>query len=202
MLVLGSTQRVALVNQHQVASRHIDAVRRRGGGGAVLLTVGDHLWIDAWVPRADPLWTADVSEAAARIGGWWRAALARLGVEDLAVHEGRADPGTYGELVCFAGKGPGELFHQGRKVMGLSQWRSREGTLFSTCAYTRWEPGPLLSLIRMGDAVRAELVRDLLPVAIGLTDIEPIGLVDLATLKDVLLASFPGWGSDDTSLTP
>ena len=205
-LVLGSTQPAALVAKSQLAYWDVEAVRRRGGGGAVLLKGGDHLWIDAWVPRADPLWTADVSEAAVRIGAWWRDGMQTFGVDDLELHEGRAKPGELGELVCFAGRGPGEVFHQGRKVVGLSQWRCREGTLFSTCAYAHWEPRPLLNLVHMGQNVRDGLVRDLLELAVGLDDMEPIGIPDFYKLRDVLLSSFPTWagheGSNPGRLTP
>ena len=67
---------------------------------------------------------------------------ARSGVDGLRVHAGKSEPGTLGDLVCFAGRGPGEVFAGQRKLVGLSQWRAREGALFSSCVYTRWEPDP------------------------------------------------------------
>ena len=80
-------------------------------------------------------------------GGWrlWRDS----GTQGFDVHTGRASPGRFGDLVCFAGRGPGEVFHGARKVVGLSQWRAREGALFSSCAYLRWDPAPLLALIHL-----------------------------------------------------
>ena len=83
-------------------------------------------------------------------------------------------PGEFGDLVCFAGRGPGEVFHGARKVVGLSQWRAREGALFSSCAYLRWDPAPLLALIDRGRAgAREELSRGLTPVAVGLAELDP-----------------------------
>ena len=130
--------------------------RRRGGGGAVYLEPGDPLWLDAWVPRDDPLWRFDVTQAAAWVGEWWVDALSGLGLGAFEVHGGRVVPGALGELVCFAGRGPGEVFHRGRKVVGLSQWRAREGALFSSCAYGRWDPVPMLGLLDTDDETAAE----------------------------------------------
>ena len=127
--------------------RGVELARRRGGGGAVYLGPGEQLWLDVWIPRDDPLWVADVSAAAEWVGAWWTTALAGLGQRGFEVHHGRSVPGDFGDLVCFAGRGPGEVFHGGRKVVGLSQWRAREGALFSSCAYLRWDPAPLLALL-------------------------------------------------------
>jgi lipoate-protein ligase A len=193
-LVLGSTQPVELVARQRVKERGIAVLRRRGGGGGVLLQPGDHVWVDAWIPRDDPLWNPDVSAAAAWVGDWWMAALAGLGLDGFDAHAGRAVPGALGELVCFAGKGPGEVFHHGRKVMGLSQWRSREGALFSACAYEHWDPVPLVDLVHVDDSVRSELVRDLAPMAVGLGDLDP-GPAHVAPLRDALVSSFLRWGA-------
>jgi lipoate-protein ligase A len=191
-LVLGSTQRVDLVARLRVRERDVSVVRRRGGGGSVYLQPGDHVWIDAWIPRDDPLWVPDVAVAAAWAGAWWCSALAALGLSGFEVHTGRALPGELGELVCFAGRGPGEVFHRGRKVMGLSQWRSREGALFSTCAYAHWDPVPLTELLHLDEPIRAGLARDLAPIAVGVGDLGLVG-PDLAEVRDVLLSSFPSW---------
>ncbi len=102
-------------------------------------------------------------------------------------------PGELGELVCFAGRGPGEVFHGQRKVVGLSQWRAREGALFSSCAYLRWEPAPMLELVDVGEPVRAELADDLRLVALGLSELEP-AVGDLGRVRDLLLGSFPTFG--------
>ena len=118
---------------------------------------GEQLWLDAWVPRDDPLWAADVSVAAEWVGAWWIEALAGIGQQGFVVHRGRSVPGAFGDLVCFAGRGPGEVFHGAAKVVGLSQWRARQGALFSSCAYLRWDPAPLLALVDVDEAARAGL---------------------------------------------
>ena len=56
-------------------------------------------------------------------------------------------PRPWAAVACFAGLGPGEVEAGGRKVVGVAQWRCRQGALFQTCAYRHWEAGPLLDLL-------------------------------------------------------
>lgn len=203
-LVLGSTQPRSVVSDAAAVSAGVVMERRRGGGGAVLLGPGDHLWLDAWIPRADPLWLMDVAAAAEWVGAWWSAALLECGIGDLHVHAGKSEPGALGNLVCFAGRGPGEVFAGSRKLVGLSQWRAREGALFSSCVYVRWEPA-LLSALLVGDQGRGGgdrglgdsgggaaggLVDALRGVAVGVADLQPGSSGDLTSLRDSLLRSF------------
>ncbi len=192
-LVLGSTQPTELVAGAAMRERGVALARRRGGGGAVYLGVGEQLWLDAWIPRDDPLWTVDVSTAAEWVGAWWMEALTGIGQGGFGVHTGRSVPGELGELVCFAGRGPGEVFRGVSKVVGLSQWRAREGTLFSSCAYLRWDPVPLLALMEVDETARAALARDLTPMAVGLAEIDP-PVADLDRIRAVLLDSFRDFG--------
>jgi lipoate-protein ligase A len=189
-LVLGSTQSAELVDARAARTLGTELSRRRGGGGAVALGPGEQLWFDAWIPRDDPLWTVDVSAAAEWCGAWWTGALARVGQVGFEVHRGRAEPGDLGDLACFAGQGPGEVFLGGRKVVGLSQWRAREGALFSSCAYLRWDPSPLLALVNVDETTRRTLAIGLSSVATGLAELDP-PLVGLAPVRAALLDSFP-----------
>jgi lipoate-protein ligase A len=192
-IVLGSTQRMELVAPRALRRRSVEVARRRGGGGAVYLEPAGQLWIDAWIPKDDPLWVRDVSVAAEWVGAWWTDVLAGVGLHGFDTHTGRSVPGELGDLVCFAGRGPGEVFHRGRKVVGLSQWRSRQGALFSSCAYLRWDPDPLLDLLDAGGHSRTQLGRDLMPLAVGLRELEPpVG--DLDRVRDELLGSFAALG--------
>jgi lipoate-protein ligase A len=187
-LVLGSTQSPDVVSDAAASGAGVAVERRRGGGGAVLLQPGDHLWLDAWIPRTDPLWLMDVAVAAEWVGAWWAAALHECGIDGLRVHTGKSEPGPLGDLVCFAGHGPGEVFAGSRKVVGLSQWRAREGALFSSCVYARWEPAPLAALL-VGDE-RGGLVDALRGVAVGVADLLPGWTGDMTALRDSLLRSF------------
>jgi lipoate-protein ligase A len=193
MLVLGSTQPPELLDPLAMRHREVDLGRRRGGGGAVYLEPGNPLWVDAWIPRDDPLWVADVSVATEWVGAWWIDALSQLGASGLTVHTGRSVPGDLGELVCFAGRGPGEVFDGARKVVGLSQWRSREGALFSSCAYVAWDPISLLELLNIDEHSQAELARRLARAAVGLRQLAP-PVTDVSLLRELLLATFPSLG--------
>ena len=193
-LVLGSTQPTELVDPAALRRRGVDLARRRGGGGAVYLEPARQLWLDAWIPRDDPLWVADVSAAAGWVGAWWVDALARQGQSGFEVHTGRSLPGEFGDLVCFAGRGPGEVFHGERKVVGLSQWRAREGALFSSCAYARWEAAPLLELLSVDESVQGELGRGVTRLAVGLAELDP-AVGELRTVLDDLLGSFSSLGA-------
>jgi lipoate-protein ligase A len=189
-LVLGSTQPAELVDPSAARALGIELSRRRGGGGAVALAPGQQLWLDAWIPRDDPLWNLDVSIAAEWCGAWWTRALAGVGQVGFEVHRGRAESGELGDLACFAGRGPGEVFHGGRKVVGLSQWRAREGALFSSCAYLLWDPAPLLAVVNVGATSRRTLATGLSSVATGLAELDP-PLNGLAPVRAALLESFP-----------
>ncbi len=163
------------------------------------LEPGDHLWMDAWIPRDDPLWSYEVSVAAEWVGRWWVQALSRLGgppAESFSVHVGRSVPGRLGEFVCFAGRGPGEVFEGDRKVVGLSQWRSREGSLFSSCAYAAWDPAPLLELLDLDLDLgeRVELEAELRGVAVGLRQLSS-PVTDLSAVRERLADSFTGFGA-------
>ncbi len=192
-LVVGSTQPTEVIDVAAMRERGVELARRRGGGGAVYLGPGpeEQLWIDVWVPRQDPLWVADVSAAAEWVGAWWTEALAGVGQHGFDVHSGRSVPGDLGDLVCFAGRGPGEVFAGGRKVVGLSQWRSRQGALFSSCAYLHWDPTPLLAVMDVGgEDACAALTRALAPIATGLAELEP-PVAGLAGVRSLLLRSLP-----------
>ena len=172
----------------------MELARRRGGGGAVYLGPGEQLWLDAWMPRDDPLWVADVSAAAEWVGAWWTEALAGSGSTASTSTAAARCRGSSVTWCCFAGRGPGEVFHGWRKVVGLSQWRAREGALFSSCAYLRWDPVPLLALVDFeDDGGPVVLAQDLAPLALGLAELEP-PVADLSAVRDRLLDSLPEFG--------
>jgi len=125
----------------------------------------------------------------------WRNALAQIGVAACVVHEGRSEPGPQGALVCFSGRGPGEVFQAGRKLMGMSQWRSREGSLFRSCAYTHWDPAPLVELFDLDLPTRESLVKNLARSAVGVDDLDLTGS-PMTALGETLVSSFPTWSED------
>lgn len=128
-LVLGGSQSLEVLDARQLAL--VELRRRRGGGGLVLLGPND-LWVDWWVPAGDPRWFDDVRASALQTGRWWAEALRREGVAGVTMHEGPLEGPSEHRVVCFAGRGPGEVFVERRKTVGLTQWRVREGAFLSS----------------------------------------------------------------------
>lgn len=152
-LVLGSTQGDDVVDRAVSVARGIEVARRRSGGGVVLLDPPVTAWVDVIVPAGDPLWDDDVGRAAHWVGRVWQAALASLGVAPTVVHEGPLSCGPLGRLVCFATLGAGEVTTpEGRKVVGVSQRRTRAAARFQCAAYSRWDPAPLVGLLDLDAA--------------------------------------------------
>lgn len=154
-VVLGSTQAAP------VGPSRIEVVRRRTGGGAVLVTPDDPLWVDVDLPIGDPLWSDDVGASFRWLGAAWTEALGH-GI----VHEGGFEPGRWGRTVCFAGRGPGEVFVDGAKVVGLAQRRTRAGARFQCAVLSRWAPDALIDVVVPGED-RAAARPDLAGVARG-----------------------------------
>ena len=148
LLVLGSRQDAALADARAVEQTGVEVVRRHSGGGAVLLRPGRSLWIDVLLPRGDPRWVDDVGKSFHWLGSAWAAALAELGVP-ATVHGGALDKTPWGSLICFGATGPGEVLVGGRKVVGMSQRRTRAGARFQCLVHDAWEPMELLSLLVM-----------------------------------------------------
>jgi lipoate-protein ligase A len=158
-LVLGSTQ-------PPVETSAVPVVRRRSGGGAVLLDPSAVVWADVVLPAGDPLWDADVGRAFLWLGDVWVEALGRFfagGGPAARRHPGPLVRSPLSDLVCFAGLGPGEVTVEGRKVVGISQRRTREGALFQCAALLRWDFEGVASLLGLPAAAA-----DLADVAAGL----------------------------------
>ena len=69
-----------------------------------------------------------------------------------ATHKGPMRTDRWSRLVCFAGLGPGEVTVDGRKVVGISQRRTRAGARFQCAALRRWDPGALAALVGVDPA--------------------------------------------------
>jgi lipoate-protein ligase A len=173
-LVLGSTQHDSVADPAALARAGVDLVRRRSGGGAVLLVPGEHVWVDLVVPAGDPLWLDDVRSSSWWLGEAWAAALAAAAPHALRaeVHRGPVTNRELAGLVCFAGLGPGEVAVAGAKLVGLSQRRTRSAARLQCLVHRRVDPAATTELlapsVRSGrlDGVLAESVTDL--AALGL----------------------------------
>ena len=166
-LVLGSAQPAGDGDEAAARAPGVAVVRRRSGGGAVLVNPGSVVWVDLVLPAGDRLWDDDVGRASHWVGRAWAAALAAQGVTGAEVWEGPMRRTAWSGRVCFAGVGPGEVLVEGAKVVGVSQRRTRRAALFQTAALVRWEPGALLDLLALAPPDRAGAAAELAGVAAG-----------------------------------
>jgi lipoate-protein ligase A len=173
-LVLGSTQAAPAAT---IAG--LDVVRRRSGGGAVLLEPGAQVWVDVFIPRDDPHWDDDVARAFLWLGEVWAAALNSVGVDGLTVHNGGLCTTQWSRLVCFAGLGTGEVTVGERKVVGLSQRRTRDGALFQCAVPLVWRPASIVAALGLPSAVVADLA----------DVVAPVDSVDAGSIEEAFLAA-------------
>ena len=166
-LVLGSRQSETEVDEVAAKATGIDVVRRRSGGGAVLLLPGRSTWVDVTISRDDPLWTEDVAVAFHWLGAAWADALRSLGL-DASAHLGRAVETAWSRRVCFAGLGAGEIVVDGRKLVGISQRRTRDAARFQCLVNRSWDPVPILGLLALTDDERVDALLSLASVGAGL----------------------------------
>jgi lipoate-protein ligase A len=158
-LVLGSTQ-VASV----AGDAGVEVVRRRSGGGAVLLVPGETVWVDVVVPRDDPLWSDDVGRAFWWLGDVWAAVVGG------SVHRGPLVRSRWSRDVCFAGVGPGEVVADGGgggKVVGMAARRTRQWALFQCAVPLVWRPDAYVSLLGLPAAAVEDLAAVAAPVTVA-----------------------------------
>jgi lipoate-protein ligase A len=193
-VALGSTQPQDHVDAAAAARHGVDVVRRRSGGGAVLLRPEDPLWVDLVVPVGDPLWDDDVGRATWWVGETWCRALASFDVDGDALgagpdfHRGPLRRTAWSDRVCFAGVGAGEVTVGGRKLVGISQRRTRHAVRFQCAALLHWDPRALVEVLALSPAQRGECLEAVGSAAVGLAELVPPG------------STAPGTGSDAADL--
>ncbi len=163
----------------------MQVVRRATGGGAVLVEFDAVLWVDLIIAAGDPLWDSDVRRATWWVGDAWATAVDRVGAGPARVWRGGMHPSEWSKRVCFGGLGPGEVSVGSRKVVGISQRRTRHGALFQTAALLRWEPADLIALLALNDEGRADAAAGLQDAAAG------VGPERAGALTAALLAALP-----------
>jgi lipoate-protein ligase A len=171
-LVLGRAEPEEHVDPVRAAAAGVGVVRRRSGGGAVLVEPDGIVWLDVVVPASDPLWSADVGRAMWWIGEAWATALEAVGLRDARVWRGPMLRTEWSDRVCFAGVGPGEVVlgdPGGRptKVVGVAQRRTRQGALFQCAALVEWDPAAILDLLALPVSRRRTGAEHLAGSAVG-----------------------------------
>ncbi len=157
-------------------------VRRRTGGGAVLVRPGEQLWVDVLLPAGDAMWEDDVGRSFHWLGQVWVDALASLGV-DSSWHNGPMVCTPWCRQVCFAGIGSGEVTVDGRKVVGLAQRRTRAGALFQCAALLRWDPDEMVRLLDLDPEAAAALPTLAAALPVGADDLEEAFLREVTAVR-------------------
>ena len=153
-VVLGSTQSFDVVDVARAEESGFAVVRRRSGGGVVILQPGDHMWIDVTVPRGHALWLDDVERATWWLGEAWceilraemgatggKAGTTLSGASEWSVHREKLIATAPERAVCFASIGPGEVVRSdataglSRKVVGISQRRTKDAARFQCTVF-------------------------------------------------------------------
>lgn len=199
-VVLGSAQQESVADEESCRRLGASVVRRRSGGGALLVEPGAQVWVDLFLPAGDRLLEHDVTASFGFLGRAWAAALAALGSARLSV-AGAGPPASgarlppparWSRLLCFGSLGAGEVTSRGRKVVGLSQRRERSGAWFHSMAVLRDTSGTLVECLALDAAARREALAHLREFsgAVGETLSPPLPDPQLrAALLPALLAS-------------
>jgi lipoate---protein ligase len=176
-VVLGSAQPESHLDLSAVRAAGLQVARRRSGGGAVLVEPGEVAWVDVIIPADDPYWDDDVGRAMWWLGEAWADALAAVGVPDAGVHRGAMSRTPWSDRVCFAGLGSGEVSLGGRKVVGISQRRTRAGALFQCALLVVWQPERLLAVLALPAAEREAAAAELAGLAAGVGERIAAGVI-------------------------
>jgi len=145
-LVLGSRQTEDLVDLAACERAGLSVVRRRSGGGAVIMRRASVLWVDVVLPQG--IAPDDVRGSMVWIGEAWRHVLRTYTERSLDVHRGGLTCSEWSDLVCFSGVGPGEVLVGDAKLVGLSQRRTRRGIRIQALVYGSSVAGEYRSLFR------------------------------------------------------
>ncbi len=171
-LVLGSAQPADSVNRRVADALDVQVVRRRSGGGGVLLIPHEFVWLDVVVPVGDTLWHDDIGLATHWVGELWQQVLADAGIAS-TVHRGALVSSPWSRQVCFAGLGPGEVVAAHRKLVGISQRRTRSWLRLQTMCHLRWRPELVAALVAYHAPAASEIGS-----IVGCIDVEAVDLLD------------------------
>lgn len=147
----------------------------------MLVEPNDIFWVDIVIPKGDELWHDDVGKAFNWLGHTWVSVLRHSGIEGLRVHEGALVSNEWSRKICFAGLGPGEVTRQGRKVVGISQKRTRAAALFQCALLLHIRPDVIASLITPPSEV-SDTAYNVLQVSTY-----AVGNIDTVALQDVFV---------------
>lgn len=203
-IVLGFSQKPAVLNPTQLTSGSMPIYHRRAGGTAVLVGPG-LLSLDVVLPAGHPLILADIVESYRWLGAAWVETLQAFGIATRTVspeeaHSQQAlrrQPSTrdYELLLqrsCYGSLSPYEVVAgKRRKIVGLDMVRRRTGSLLQAGLLLQWDTLLLAQLLGHTPAEQATLREGLAERAVGLDTLisSPIEINDLISVFEKVVIS-------------
>jgi hypothetical protein len=105
------------------------------------------VWVDVILPAGSVGWSIDVHRPMVWFGERLASAFAAAGVNGIRVHRNAMVSTPWSRLVCFDGLGAGELTLAERKLVGVSQRRTRSAARLQACWYHAYDPTELPQLL-------------------------------------------------------
>ena len=138
----GARQHAAATSDVRAPASSVEVVRRRSGGGAVLVVPGRGAVGRRGRPGRRPAVGRRRRPGLHWLGEAWAAALARARRRRRRCTTARSCAAVVGRGVLRRPR-PGEVTVDGRKVVGISQRRTRAAARFQCAALGRWDPAAL-----------------------------------------------------------
>ena len=159
-VVIGSAQAESDFDVGHLAAAGLGLVRRRSGGGAVLVAPAAQLWLDVFVPSGDPLSEPDAGKSFYWLGEVFARSIAAVlevpaAPAGIVVHRGPPRTTAWSKVLCYSGLGAGEVTVGGRKVVGMSQRRDRSGAWIQSMAMLAGGADSLAELLTGSEKLRA-----------------------------------------------
>ena len=170
-VVIGSTQDLATLDAESGYLKAFEVVRRHSGGGAVAVIPGELVWVNIGIPKGNELWCEDVASSSLWLGRVWENVLKEFGItQSQVVATGPSNP-SMGRIACFGSTSPGEVHVGDKKIVGISQRRTREGSVFQSAMLLVWRPELLIDLLAPCLTSGADIRNELTSHAIGLSEL-------------------------------
>ncbi len=140
-LILGSNQDGTVFDERTLLDSKVEIARRKSGGSAVYVSPLDFYWLNVNIPSSKNSHHFDIRKTCVAVG---RSIFRSL--EDELKDVGRCfhlnetfNVNLPGKIYCFFSKGPGEIFFNEAKCVGLSMRTSKYGSTAQIGIYRKFD---------------------------------------------------------------